>query len=266
MAGAGQQYRWGQPMFPWSTSVAVRHVPFLTWALIGLNAVFFLHELALPPGQIEPFLMRNALVPARYSHPAWALANGLDPGNFLPVLTNTFLHAGWAHLILNMWTLLIFGPAIEDRFGHARFVGFYLGCAIFASAAHALVNSDSTLPALGASGAIAGVMGAFMRLFPLSRVVVVVPIIIIPFFFELYAFLFVGFWMLLQIVQGVTELLHHLDLGGVAWWAHIGGFALGWLVSGGLALEPSRYRPPQADEGRFGFTADGRRRKKGPWS
>ncbi|RMF36710.1 MAG: rhomboid family intramembrane serine protease [Alphaproteobacteria bacterium] len=253
-------------MLPWSTSVAVRYTPFVTWALIVVNAIVFLFEQSLPPRALDALLVHYALVPARYFNPEWALANGLDPGNYLPFLTNTFMHAGWMHVILNMWSLLIFGPAVEDRLGPLRFLGFYLVCGVGASVAHGLVNSDSLVPALGASGAIAGVMGAFMRLFPLSRVVVLVPVIFLPFFFELHAFFFVGFWMALQLMQGLAGLFDSNTLGGVAWWAHIGGFAVGWLAIGWLQLTPVRYRPPQPDEGRFGFAPDGRRRRKGPWS
>jgi membrane associated rhomboid family serine protease len=244
-------------MIPWSTSVAIRTAPFVTWALIAANGALFLYELALPPRALEAFLMEWAVVPARYAHPAWAARIGLESGNLLPFLSSMFLHGGWGHILLNMWTLLIFGPAVEDRFGAGRYLLFYLACGVGAAVAHALVNADSTVPSLGASGAIAGVMGAFMRLFPLSRVVVMIPVIIIPFFFELHAFFYVGFWMAIQLVQGLTDLLSPVSLGGIAWWAHIGGFAVGFLATGRLRR---RSRPPQRDEGVWGFLPDGRRR------
>ena len=251
-------------MFPWSTSVAIRHAPFVTWTLIALNLAIFLYEVSLPSGELQAFIVQWGLVPARYGHPHWAAAHGLAPGNLLPFLSNTFLHGSWLHVLLNMWTLWIFGPAIEDRFGAPRYLAFYLACGIGASVAQALVNADSAVPTLGASGAIAGVMGAFMRLFPLSRVVVIIPIIIIPFVLEIYSFFFIGFWMALQVVQGLTDLMSPPGLGGIAWWAHIGGFALGFAATGWLRRR--HYRPPQRDEGIWGFTPDGRRRaRRGPW-
>lgn len=252
-------------MIPWSTSVAVRNTPFLTWALIAVSALVFLFELSLPQRALQAFLTQYGVVPARFAHPQSAAEHGLAPWNYLPFLTSMFLHGGWGHILINMWTLAIFGPAIEDRLGPMRFLGFYLVCGIGASIAHAVVNADSTVPSLGASGAIAGVMGAYMRLFPMSRVIVLVPIIFIPFFFEFYAFLYVGFWMALQLLQGFTDLMSERSLGGIAWWAHVGGFLVGFLMIGALALKG--YRSPQRDEGKSGFSPDGRRRRsrKGPW-
>lgn len=256
-------------MIPWSTSVATRGAPFVTWALIALNAAVFVHQLGLPARALEVFFMEWGVVPARYAHPAWARQAGLEPLNILPFFTSMFLHGGWGHILLNMWTLWIFGPALEDRFGAMRYLGFYLACGLGAAVAHAVVNADSTAPSLGASGAIAGAMGAFMRLFPLSRVVVIIPIIIIPLFIELFAFFYVGFWMALQLMQGLTDLMSPTSLGGIAWWAHIGGFAVGFLATGWLRRR--HFRRPQRDEGRDGFLPDGRRRRRpprhryGPW-
>ena len=118
-----------------------------------------------------------------------------------------FLHGGWLHLILNMWTLWLFGPTVEDRMGHARYLAFYLACGLAASVAHVMFNPTSIVPALGASGAIAGILGCYMRLFPMARVVVVVPILFIPLFFEVYAFVFIGLWFLIQVLQSMMALL-----------------------------------------------------------
>jgi membrane associated rhomboid family serine protease len=169
-----------------------------------------------------------------------------------------FLHGGWLHLILNMWTLWLFGPPVEDRLGHGRYLVFYLACGIAAAITQVVFSPISTIPVLGASGAIAGVLGCYMRLFPLARVVVVVLVIIIPLFFEVPGFVFVGFWFLMQVLQGTAELLMPSSGGGVAWWAHVGGFVSG-LVLGPLLLRSERlYRKYYADEGVLGFDPSGR--------
>ena len=126
--------------------------------------------------------------------------------DYLPFLSNMFLHGGWLHLILNMWTLYLFGPAVEDRLGSGRYLVFYLACGLFASIAHAFLNPTSTVPALGASGAISGVLGSFIMMFPLARLVIMIPILFFPFFFEVPAILFAGFWFLTQVTAGMAEL------------------------------------------------------------
>ncbi len=255
-------------MFPISTTVAVRFPPFVTWALIALNVLAYVWETGhyVQGGEagLRAFLYHWGLVPARYFVPDWALARGLDPTDWWPFLTNTFLHGGILHLVFNMWTLYIFGPAVEDRMGSVPYLLFYLACGVGASFAHAWMNPTSTLPAIGASGAIAGVTGAYMRLFPHSRVVVMVPVFFYPFFFELYAFIFAGFWFLTQLMQGMASLSVRQEAGGVAWWAHVGGFVIGWLIAGIWGREGRRYRPLQADEGAWGCCPDGRRDRSGP--
>jgi membrane associated rhomboid family serine protease len=247
-------------MFPLRTSVPTRYPPTVTWTLIAANCVIFLFQISLSPAEQEWFLVNFALIPARYFAPE---AFGLpEPTlfDYLPFASNMFLHGGWLHLILNMWTLWLFGPVIEDRFGPGRYLMFYLVCGIAASAAHAMFNPISVVPALGASGAIAGVMGAFLRLFPFARVIVLVPVLFLPLFFELHAVIYVGFWFLVQIFQGTFELfMRSTDGGGVAWWAHIGGFVVGFAF--GSLLQPPRraYRPYYADEGVYGFTPLGYR-------
>jgi membrane associated rhomboid family serine protease len=133
-----------------------------------------------------------------------------------------FLHGGWLHLILNMWTLWLFGGAVEDRMGSSRYIAFYLACGVAAAVAHAVFNPTSTVPALGASSAIAGVMGCYMRLFAWSRVIVVIPILFLPLLFEMPAAVFIGLWFVLQVLQGAIDLLAPSS-GGVAWWAHGAG-------------------------------------------
>ncbi len=254
-------------MFPLMTTVATRYAPLVTWLLITINIAVFLVQISLPPAGQQLFLMRYALVPAAYFNPVWGALNHLPAGSVVPFFTNIFLHGGWMHLIANMWTLYIFGPPLEDRLGGWRFLLFYLLCGYGASLAHAFVNAGSVIPALGASGAIAGLMGAYMRLFPFSKMLVLIPILIFPFFFEMYAAVFVGIWFFIQLVNGLGGLFSGLSslTGGIAWWAHIGGFAFGWLLIDFFRLPPQTYRPWHRDEGVHGFLPDGRRTGKGPW-
>ena len=257
-------------MFPLSTTVAVRFPPLVTWGLIALNVLAYMLESSFMASggeaALRAFLNEWGLVPARYFVPGWGEAHGLSNGGWLPFITNTFLHGGFLHLAFNMWTLYIFGPAVEDRLGHVGYLVFYLACGAGASLAHAWMNPLSTIPAIGASGAIAGVTGAYMRLFPHSRVVVLVPVLFYPLFFEVYAFLFAGLWFIGQIVNAMASLGAGQAAGGVAWWAHVGGFVIGWLAAGAWGGEGRRYRPPERDEGKYGCCPDGRRDNQlRPW-
>jgi membrane associated rhomboid family serine protease len=245
-------------MIPIRNAVASRYPPVVTWMLIATNVLVFLIEDSLSPRELEQFLRQFALIPARYFE---LVADGdvdFSPAYILPLFTMMFLHGGWLHLIFNMWTLWLFGPSVEDRLGHGRYLVFYLACGLAASIAHLFFNRTSLVPALGASGAIAGVLGCYMRLFPLARVIVLVPIIFIPLFFEVYAFVFVGLWFLLQVLQGTAELLASSTTGGVAWWAHVGGFVAGFLLGPVLSQSERRYRVYYPDEGELGFTPAGR--------
>jgi len=245
-------------MLPIQDGVATRYPPVVTWCLIAANCAIFLIQISLTPAELDWFLLRFALVPARYFGSAGVMP---PPGaaDYLPFATNMFLHGGWLHLILNMWTLWIFGPAVEDRLGSGRYFLFYLVVGVVASLTHALFNPSSVLPALGASGAIAGVIGCYVRLFPMARLIVMVPILFLPLFFEVPALLFAGFWFLMQILQGTVEFLVPADGGGVAWWAHIGGFVAGLLLTPALRRPARSYRPYYSDEGIFGFTPNGHR-------
>jgi membrane associated rhomboid family serine protease len=245
-------------MLPIQVAVPTRYPPVVTWCLIALNSGVFLFQISLSPGELEAFLYQFALIPARYFGPS-----DPDPTLFayLPFLTNMFLHGGFLHLILNMWTLWLFGPTVEDRLGRAKYLAFYLACGLFASLTHAIFNATSTIPALGASGAISGVLGGFMLMYPLAQLVVVIPILFFPFFFELPAVVFAGLWFLTQVLSGTVEMLMAASAaGGIAWWAHIGGFVAGVVLTPVLRQSTERYRTYYADEGVLGFDPSGRRR------
>jgi membrane associated rhomboid family serine protease len=243
-------------MIPIRNAVPSRYPPVITWMLIGTNCLVFLFQSSLSPDELELLLRQFALIPARYSEVA---AGGIDlaAGDILPFFSMMFLHGGWLHLILNMWTLWLFGPTIEDRLGHSRYLAFYLVCGLAASITHVMFNPTSNIPALGASGAIAGILGCYMRLFPLSRVVVVVPILFIPLFFEVHAFVFIGLWFLVQILESTMALLQPSSTGDVAWWAHVGGFLAGFILGPLLVRSEQRYRVYYPDEGVLGFDTRG---------
>lgn len=216
-------------MIPIKDTIPRRIFPIITFLLISVNSILFLLQLSLPSPVLEDIIYFFGLVPARYSHPAWAVALGLPLDNYWPFLTNMFLHGSWFHLIANMWSLYLFGDNVEDRLGHFRFLLFYLLGGVAANLVHFFVNHDSTVPVIGASGAIAGVMAAYLRLFPLARIITLFPVLFIPYFFEVPAFLFMGLWFLTQIFAG-TAALFGPESGGIAWWAHIGGFLVGFLL------------------------------------
>jgi membrane associated rhomboid family serine protease len=245
-------------MIPIRNVVPTRYPPVMTWMLIAINCLVFLLQNSLTPGELEEFLRDFALIPARYTAVLPYGDANLSAVDLVPFFTMMFLHGGWLHLIFNMWTLWLFGSTVEDRLGHGRYLAFYLACGLAASIAHVIFNPTSIVPALGASGAIAGVLGCYMRLFPLARVVVVVPILFIPLFFEVYAFVFVGLWFLIQIFQGTLELLLPTSGGGVAWWAHVGGFIAGLALGPLLVRSERRYRVYYPDEGILGFDTAGR--------
>jgi membrane associated rhomboid family serine protease len=216
-------------LIPIRDTVPRQHFPIAVWTLIVINVFVFIRELALPEDVTEQFIYLFGLVPARYTHAAWAAEAGY-PHSFWPFVATMFLHGGWLHIIGNMWVLLIFGDNVEDRMGPVRFLVFYLLCGLSAGVVHVLTNPNSTVPAVGASGAIAGVMAAYFVLFPRARIVAMFPIFFYPLFFTVPAFLYLGFWFLTQFFSGTLAVATHREVGGIAWWAHIGGFASGILL------------------------------------
>ena len=202
-----------------------RTYPVVNILLILTNVIVFLYELTLPPRQQQVFELANATIP---NHIRLAFnGHGSLEAAFLPVFTSMFMHSGFLHIAGNMLFLWIFGDNVEDYFGHLPYLLFYLVCGIGSGLTHILFNYHSTVPALGASGAISGVMGAYIILYPRARVLTLVFIFFIP----IPAFIILGYWFFLQFAAGVST-VGAVATGGVAWWAHIGGFLLGMLITG----------------------------------
>jgi membrane associated rhomboid family serine protease len=197
-----------------------RTPPVVNILLICANVAVFLYQTTLPPHLLKAFLMANATIPARF--PAFLTGTIDFHGAFLPLISSMFLHAGLAHLAGNMLFLWIFGDNVEDSFGHSGYLLFYFVCGVGSGLLHVLFNLNSSLPALGASGAISGVMGAYLILYPSSRILTLVFIFLVP----IPAVFILGYWFFLQFIAGVSS-LGEIAQGGVAWWAHIGGFLLG---------------------------------------
>jgi membrane associated rhomboid family serine protease len=201
-----------------------RTYPIVNIALILANFAVFVYQLTLPPHAFKAFLLVNSTVPARL--PAALAGHAPLETAILPLLTSMFLHAGIAHILGNMLFLWIFGDNVEDFYGHFTYLVFYLVCGIGAGLLHILFNWNSMLPSLGASGAISGVMGAYLILYPKSRILTLVFIFLIP----IPAVVILVLWFFLQFASGVSS-LGMAPSGGVAWWAHVGGFLLGMGIT-----------------------------------
>jgi membrane associated rhomboid family serine protease len=202
----------------------------MNWLIIAANAAVFTFQLTLDEGRLVELFNQFGLVPIKYSS---FTQNDLLTTRVLtvyPFFTNMFLHGGWLHFLANMWTLVIFGDNVENRMGSFRYLGFYIICGILASIAHFAINMYSPIPAIGASGAIAGVMAAYMFLFPFAKVVLFVPILFVPLFFEVSAFFYIGLWFVIQLWNGGFLLAQVNQSTGIAFWAHIGGFLGGVIL------------------------------------
>jgi membrane associated rhomboid family serine protease len=202
-----------------------KNYPVVNNALIGINIIFFVLELLQGP-RMNQFIVTYGLVPARYSVPQ--IGAYFTPFQQVAALVSfMFLHGGFWHLLGNMWTLYIFGDNVEDRLGPFRYLVFYLLCGWLSGLTHLVFNWNSRIPTIGASGAIAGVMGAYLFLFPSSRILTLIPIFFIPYFIEIPAFFFLGIWFFLQFLSAASS---RGGMGGIAWWAHVGGFVFGILL------------------------------------
>ncbi len=208
-------------MFPLYDTARSHKFPLINLALIGANAYAFFSELSMGPAELEAFIFANGLIPAQL------LAN--PNGEWMTILSSMFLHGGWFHIISNMWILFIFGDNIESRMGGFRYLLFYLLSGIAAALLQTYILPTSTVPMIGASGAVAGVLGAYLVMFPNSRVASLVPIFFIFTLVEIPAFIFLVFWFISQLYSGLFSLQG--SAGGVAWWAHIGGFLFGLFIA-----------------------------------
>ena len=233
-------------MIPFRDNIPSRSFPIITVLIIAANVVAFLFELALGPYR-EAFLTQYGVVHAAVL--AWPQADLPISAVTVPFFTSMFLHGGWLHLIGNMWYLWIFGDNVEDRLGHLTYLLFYLLCGLGAGIVHTLLNYQTVVPAIGASGAIAGVLGAYLVSYPSARVLTLVPIFVFMQFIEIPALIVLGFWFIMQFFYGAASLASATaNSGGVAWWAHVGGFVIGMVLVG---LFPRKDRPRYVYEPRF---------------
>ncbi|MBW4619348.1 MAG: rhomboid family intramembrane serine protease [Cyanosarcina radialis HA8281-LM2] len=234
-------------MVPLHDDNPTRITPFVTYGLIGINIVIFLHQLSLSAPQLQSFVQTYAIVPDR-------LTSSLQSGNFgqiwpqaLTLITSQFLHGGFLHLGGNMLFLWVFGNNIEDRLGHLKFIIFYLACGVLAGLAQWSVSMQSGVPSLGASGAIAGVLGAYILRFPKARILTLVPIGFFLTTLRIPAVFFLGFWFVQQAFYGIASLQVRSNVGmeggGIAYWAHAGGFVFGAILGPLLGLFASENRP-----------------------
>jgi membrane associated rhomboid family serine protease len=220
-------------MIPIRDTIQPRHTPVVNHFLIGINVVVFLVQIAQGP-DMDRFVYLYGFVPARYtvSQVAAYFSTGQQ---IFSLISFMFLHGGIWHIIGNMWSLYIFGDNVEDHLGHLRYLIFYLMCGLASGLSHLIVNWHSTIPTIGASGAIAGIMGSYFILFPSSKILTLIPIIIFPWFVEIPAFFFLGLWFVLQFINAAGT---QGAMSGIAWWAHIGGFIFGIIFLKALQRLP----------------------------
>ena len=222
-------------MLPIKDTIRSRSFPIVTWVLIAVNVLIFLYELSLDARELNRFVSIFGLIPA--------LLDPVNPVSWYSLLTHMFLHGGWLHLLSNMWILFIFGDNVEDRLGSGRYLFFYILGGVAAGLVQVFFGGDPRIPSLGASGAIAAVLGAYMVFYPRARVITLIMLFIIPWFVELPAVIFLGIWFITQLYSGVASLASvGVQWSGVAWWAHIGGFLFGLLLSRVFAVGRRAHR------------------------
>ncbi|MBI4137431.1 rhomboid family intramembrane serine protease [Candidatus Roizmanbacteria bacterium] len=209
-------------MFPIRDSQSPERFPFINYLLIGITVVVFYLQISSP--DFEAFVLQYGFIPAEFDQ--------FNPTTYVPILTSIFLHGGFMHIFSNLWFLHIFGDNVEGRFGHIPYLLFYVLTGIAASLAQYAINPESTIPMIGASGAISGVAGAYFALFRHAEIEAIIPIYFYIRQVTLPSWVFLGYWFFIQVFNGVGSLVTFgSETGGVAWFAHIGGFVAGWLIA-----------------------------------
>ncbi len=235
-------------MIPIRDSVPSRTTPLITYLLIAVNVGVFLYMHSLHAEQLHFFIVRLGFVPVRFSA---MIRDGFQAATIeqtFPIFSSLFIHGSWFHLISNMWSLWLFGDNVEDSVGHFNYFLFYILAGVFASLIHYLFNMFSPIPVIGASGAIAAIMGAYVVMFPLARITTLVPLLWIPLFIKVPALFFMGIWFFSQVMSGISTLGQSELGGGIAWWAHIGGFIFGLFVINFIRKRHWRYRCSYDDD------------------
>lgn len=208
-------------MIPLYDTVRTRKFPVINWMLVGVNALAFMREIGMEPEELQAFIFANGLIPAQL------IAN--PESEWIKIFSAMFLHGGWFHIISNMWVLLIFGDNVEAGMGSIRYLIFYLLSGVAAGLLQTYILPTSMVPMIGASGAVAGVLGAYLILFPRARIASLVPILFIFTIIEIPAMLFLIFWFVSQLYSGLGSIRGGGE-SGIAWWAHVGGFAFGVIM------------------------------------
>lgn len=213
-------------MIPLRDNIHPNIVPFVTVALIAANIGIFISELMLPPAELLVLVGQWGMVPPKLNQ---ALNSGvLDPAAYFSLISSLFLHGGWLHLIGNVWFLWLFGYSVEYCLGHTRFAIFYFACGIIASLTQFAFDPTSAVPVIGASGAVSGILGAYVICYPQAKIKTLVPIFFIFTIIEIPAMLFLGLWFFYQVQSGASQ---GMAGAGIAWWAHVGGFIAGMLLN-----------------------------------
>jgi membrane associated rhomboid family serine protease len=227
-------------------TVPRKEFPWMTWIIILVCSTVFLIEMSLPEQQLKAAVEMFGIVPAHFDGSKVLSFPAID---YLSLFTSILIHGGWLHIIGNMWFLYLFGGSLEEHIGHFKFLIFYLFCGILSGVTYIYLNLHSSEPSIGASGAVAGIMGAYILMFPRARVLTLVPVIFIPFFFYLPAYFFLGVWFLIQLISETYAFLsvgYGTSAGGVAWSAHVGGFLSGMVLI--FVFRKKERRPVQPDE------------------
>jgi membrane associated rhomboid family serine protease len=218
-------------LFPLYDNISSKSFPIINWLIILTNLGIFIYSVFfLNHQQAEAVIYKYGLIPDQVRFGGLTSINEIRITLIRPFFSNMFLHGGWGHLISNMWILFIFGDNVEDRMGKIRYFMFYILCGLIAGFTHFILHRHSGVPAIGASGAISGVMAAYMFMFPKSNILSLVPIIIVPLFIPIPAIIYIGIWFVGQLLSGASSLMLSSNATGIAFWAHIGGFLGGILL------------------------------------